>query len=270
MKKVDILISHWNSGKAIELCIQSIREFTKYPHQIIVHDDGSTHKPNLDYLRLAQQKGWIKLSIGKENVGHGRVLNKLVNETCRTSHAIIMDSDVQILKEGWLSEFMEIAKKDKDILAIVDYVDKDYVPWGFRCGLYAFWFGLLNMKNYRNGMYVDWALKHAKRWREPFTTEFADLYTHEFKIRMESRGWVKHGFNPDRIDCDPGSALYIKAKYDNPKNYKIVPLTRSLKESHRHYAHISACSTLAMKPMGEWAKRHDQIGRELGKLRGDK
>lgn len=239
MKDIDILISHFNSGKAIELCIESIQKFTKKPHNIIVLDDFSKEGYGLNYLRELHERGEIKLIESLSNVGHGKSLNRLINEECKAKYALILDNDVQILDYNWQEDFIEIATSSNKTLAVVDYTEKDIVPYGFRCGMYTFSFGLIDMKSYRNGMYVDWSLNNVRRDKEPFLTEFSDICTDKFKKEVHEKKWDAHGFNINRVVCDPGTALYIKAKYDNPSNYEVFELSNKLKAKHKHFKHVS-------------------------------
>lgn len=127
MKSVEILITNFNSGDAIELCIESVRRFTKYPHTITVRDDASWATPRLadgmpmpyldiEYLRAIKDKGWINLIEGKERIGHGRGLSILLDQ-CRADLAMILDCDIEILADGWLE--LMVAEQERTSAAMV-------------------------------------------------------------------------------------------------------------------------------------------------------
>ena len=93
MKSASVLISNHNNFEMIELCIESVRKFTDYPHKIIVYDDASAYVqdgkklPNehdLNYLRACRDKGWITLIEGEKQIHHGGALNVLLTEACDT------------------------------------------------------------------------------------------------------------------------------------------------------------------------------------------
>jgi len=56
MKTCSILISNYNSFETIQLCIESIRKYTDYPHKIVVYDDCSTNEMDVAYLNEAKKK----------------------------------------------------------------------------------------------------------------------------------------------------------------------------------------------------------------------
>jgi hypothetical protein len=81
------------------------------------------------------------------------------------------------------------------------------------------------MKNYRDGMQVDWMISHHDIREEPYKTEFKDVPSLGDDVHM--------------VVNDPGSQLYVKVKYDNPKNYKVVSLSPRMLTMFHHYGHIS-------------------------------
>lgn len=262
-----ILIPHRNSHEAIELCIESIRKYTTYPYTITVWDDASDVKSNIRYLRQVHDRGWIELIEGKERLGHGGVLNRFFNSrTIETKYAVLLDDDIQIKAGGWLRELVDLAESDPMTIACVDYRDKDYFPFGFIAGIYKFWFGLINMDAYEDGMHVDWRPWDADRRQEPYKTEFSGLYTSKFRRKMEAGKWRELGFNPNLIKCDPGTALYLKIKYDNPRSYKALPLIDSIRNKYYHWLHTTLYRS-AGTPRGDIKKHCDRMKKELEQLR---
>jgi hypothetical protein len=233
MKTCSILIPNYNSFEAVQLCIESIRKHTKYPYKIIVYNDRCINNVDTEYLNGCLEKEWIhELYSGDVQQTHGGSLNILINEKCKTDYAAIIDCDVVIRQTGWLGDLINEAEKNPKILAVVDYKDKGYAfAGGYRTGIYLFWFGLLNMNAYRDGMQINWRLSIEDRTKEPYLSEFRELYppeTNEYFQMIFRQGNMPfktmEEFPRDRVVNDPGSQLYIKAKYDNPKGYLVVPL----------------------------------------------
>jgi len=233
MKSCSILISNYNSFEAIQLCIESVKKYTKYPHKIIVFDDASINEIDLEYLREAKKKGMIhELIEGQKQRTHGGSLNILINENCETDYAAILDCDVQIKDYNWLQDLMDLASRDPKILAICDFKHEGITDDGYRTGIYLFWFGLLNMTAYRDDMQVNWMLSKENRNEEPYKSLFSFL-----------TGIPKPaGFNENLAINDPGSKLWVKMRYDNPKGYKVVNVPAEIFAKYHHYGHISMIS----------------------------
>lgn len=251
MNPVSILVTNRDSYEAIQLCIESIREYTQYPYKIIVFDDRSRNGIDLDYLRNKQEKGWLELHENKTPfpLTHGGSLNVLINQICNTDYAVIMDCDVMIRGRDWLSDFVGMVERDEKILAVVDTKDKGYTWKGFRSPIYHFWFGLLNMKAYNDGMRVSWINNVEDASQEPYRSLFADLS--EAKDNPYFMSLVKQGkvvlekWNKNIVSNDCGSRLWLKVTYDNPKDYYIKPLSAELYKKHHHFGHASIVGTMA-------------------------
>jgi len=262
MKSCSILISNYNSFEAIQLCIESVRKYTQYPHKIIVFDDASINTVDLEYLREAKEEGFIhKLIEGKKQLTHGGSLNVLINENCDTEYAAVLDCDTQIRGHGWLTDLMNLASKDPMVLAICDFKHEGITNDGYRTGIYLFWFGLLNMTAYRDGMQVDWMLSKEDRNQEPYKSLFSFL-----------SGIPKPaGFNENLAINDPGSKLWVKVRYDNPKGYKVISVPPGVFAKYRHFGHISMISIPDPRHSAQVRinreTRFAQIKTELARLR---
>lgn len=212
MKTVSILISNYNSWEAIQLCIESVRKYTKYPHKIIVYDDFSTNKVDRLYLDEVWKKGWIRPIFGFEHLGHGGAINELL-AYCDTDLAMILDNDVEILESSWLGEMASLVKSDT--LGIIG-MEKDYnsaqpsLPDWFRS-----WFMMINMETYNDGMQADW------------------------KTGSGTAYGGKQLFYP------VGGKLWLKQKFENPKGYKFIPIPSYIERKYHHFAHVSILGTLA-------------------------
>lgn len=258
-KSVAICIPNRNAFEMIELCIESILHYTKYSnYKIIVFDDFSylpsenkePREPTSDiaYLRKCRDKGLLELheNPGPIALSHGGSLNKLLHEYCNTDYAAILDNDIQIKGYNWLTDLVNIVESHPKTLAIVDSKNGGYARWCYRTPIHLWWFGLLNMHAYRDGMQVDWKLCKTDRRDWPYSEEFADFYPPDnckWTWYFNSVDYIrKEDFNVNVVSNDPGAKLYIKAKYENPKGYKILPIPRPTFIKYHHYSHISMIS----------------------------
>jgi len=287
--EVSILVTNYNSFEAIQLVLESIRYYTRYPNYkiIVYHDasyipskDGVGQIPNMvdrDYLRGCHEKGWIILheNLSRNALGHGGALNKLVNVYCDTDYVAILDCDTQIRGYGWLEDLMRVALTDEGIIAIVDHKPGGFSRYHYRTGFQTWWFGLLNMNAYRDGMQVDWQISWEDRRKHPYTKELAEFYP------PENCKWtdywnqvdyiVKDEFDVNKTVNDPGSQLYIKTKYFNPKGYKVVSVPPETRAKYHHFGRISRISLASpndeprIKQVRE--ERFAVIKSELTKLR---
>lgn len=286
---VSIVISNRNSFEGIQLAIESVRCYTRYPnYKILVFDDAS-YLPGLpgqgkirndmdwDYLDSCQSKGWIELyrNASEEPKGHGGALNQLLHTYCDTDYVVILDCDTQIKDFGWLKSLMGIAMSDRQIIAVVDWRQGGFARRYYRTGLYEFWFGLINMQAYRDGMQVNWERTVHDRRLEPYVTEMADYYPPDDCIWTDyfnaAKYIVKDEFDADKVCNDPGSKLYIQVKYFNPKGYRVVPLPPHVKAMYYHVGHLSMISipSVSHPPhvKTQREEKYRQIKSELRKLR---
>jgi glycosyltransferase involved in cell wall biosynthesis len=73
MKKFIVLICHYNNLEGLEKSLLSIQE--DFPVDVLVVDDGSTQKPNLEHLESIYKNGKIFLDLLSENIGVGIATN---------------------------------------------------------------------------------------------------------------------------------------------------------------------------------------------------
>lgn len=273
---VDIVIPNYNGREALELCVESIARFTPEPHRVIVCDDGSTYQGDLEYQERAVDNGTVNVLVRRTyHCGHGGILNVLLNEGWVTSNYVaVIDNDIQILRAGWLRDLLILADAP-NVLAVCDHKDTlGYCSRGYRPGMFMFWFGLINMTAYRDGMCVDWATEYADRGAEPWRTLFAPYHPPEqndvFRRLRETQWEYRADFNADRVVFDPGAALWAKLKFDNPKGYVSRPLTPALRQSFRHWGHGQNWLDDANANSLRGAALRQQIQTELKRLREGK
>lgn len=259
-----ILVSNYNSGPAIELCIESIRKYTKDrpPDRLIIANDLSRHGTDEAYLRACRDKGWIELYENETGklMTHGGCLNRLLNEVCDTDHAAVLDCDIQILAPGWAEQ--GLAMLADDVLGICDYRHEAISDQGWCTGFYRAWFMFLNMKTYRDEMQVDWRFSYEDATKWPYNQMFGYLSA----VPKSPR------FNPALACNDPGSQLWVKIRYYNPKGYRMLDVPHLLFAKYRHFGHTCVLQDIPDEQMDEATRRSRNlkiamIEEELHKLR---
>lgn len=272
MPIVDILIPNFNGREALELCIESIAAHTSEAHRVIVYDDASPNAKDREYLAWARGRGWVEhIIVGREHTGHGGALNALL-DACTAPYAAIVDNDIQILRKGWLSGLLALASDPHILIACTEKPTYGYCSRGYRPGMFLLWFGLLNMKAYRDGMMVDWSIIEARREDEPWRTECAHLYPPEgdplYQRTWATWGKCQNEFDRDKVIFDPGCHLWCKMRYENPKGYVHQELTPNVLSSFRHWGH----GQMWLEPEQSETKRGKElrttIRAELARLRG--
>lgn len=261
-RKVSILIPNLNSFEAVQLAVESIAFYTRHSnYDFIVYDDCSTNDMDVSYLREAKRRGWItELIEGKKHIGHGAALNILLNEVCDSDLAMVVDCDVQIKGVGWLRDMTSLVTQD-DILGVCNFRHEMLIRECYCAGFYRMWFGLLNMHAYRDGMQVDWRYAEATREHEPFKSMF---------MCLDGIPRPK-GFNENLVKMDPGSKLWVKVRYENPKGYRMIHIPGPVLAKFHHYGHISMISIPDPRHSDQVRinreTRFKKIREELGKLR---
>lgn len=261
MKSCSILISNYNSFEAIQLCLESVRKYTRYPHKIIVYNDKCINGVDDIYLRECRDKGWLELYESERQLTHGGCLNVLINELCNSDYAAVLDCDIQIKGYGWLTDLVNLASRDSKILGICNFKHEGIQANGYRTGFYTFWFGFLNMVAYRDGMQVDWMLSKENRNKEPYRSLFDFL-----------SGIPKpETFDENVVFNDPGSQLWVKVRYDNLKGYEVINVPPEIFSKYRHFGHISMISiphpSHSAQVKFNRESRFAQIKTELARLR---
>ena len=256
MKDIAILIPNYNSYEAIQLCIESVRKYTRHPYQIIVYDGGSDNKCDLEYLRKAKGDGWIELIEAGEYKIHGQALNFLLNERCKSEFdfAVVLDDDIWIKEKGWLEDMLKEVEKE-GILAVCNYLrDKVY----YHMDVYRVCFIVFDLKVYRDNMQVDWIPSSGDSRDEIYKT-----------IMKGKKPLTMPMVDPHYIVNDVGSKLLLKILSENPKGYKVSPLPEEVKRKYKHWEKMShdLWSTMKIGAMGEWLEKALEVNKALEETR---
>ncbi len=98
--RFSILLPTWNNLPYLKLCVESIRRFSSFPHQIIVHvNDGSDG--TLEWVREQQ----LDYTWSPENVGICLAVN-MGRTLVRTDYIVFMNDDM-VVCPGWDTALME-------------------------------------------------------------------------------------------------------------------------------------------------------------------
>lgn len=108
---VSIIIPTRNAVNLIRQCIDSVIAKTAYTHfEVIVVDNGSDDPATLDYLKSLSQSSRFKVisCAGEFNYS---LLNNLAVAQCRGEYIALMNNDIEVISENWLSEMISIASQ---------------------------------------------------------------------------------------------------------------------------------------------------------------
>ena len=118
--RATICIVNYKTLDFTRLCLRSIRQFTKYPYEVLVVDNDSQDE-SLDYLRSLK---WIRLierpvKPGEPSGGfaHGAGLD-LGLENCQSEFFVSMHSDTFVQKEGWLTDLVGYFGSGGDVACV--------------------------------------------------------------------------------------------------------------------------------------------------------
>jgi len=277
MKTASILISNCNSFDAIQLCIESIRARTDYPnYQIIVHDDESPNGVDIKYLEEAEAKGWIRLIRGNRKrwaeeretfsaqghpapYWHGCAVNILINETCQTDLAMLLDCDIFIKNPDWLS-CMAQSIEDDTLVVAAEWPPHWQSPGNCVPGWYRPSFCMINMKAYHDGMEVDWRGGSANLCDEPYKTLMRAIIDKGNQSLLDQ----------NCVRWDPGTSLWIKMLIDNPKQYKAKSFPGGMEQKFHHFGQLSVRLTGVVETPDKLlpSEELELMRSEFAKLRG--
>ena len=98
-----IVMLSWNAADFTRLAVESIRAVTRYPHEIIVVDNGSD-EPTLRVLESLAAEHGVRVVLNGRNRGFGGGMNVGMAHA-RGDVVVILNNDV-IVTEGWLEDMI--------------------------------------------------------------------------------------------------------------------------------------------------------------------
>ena len=120
MNAVTIVCATLNAREAVQLTFESLARCTPEPVELLVADNGSTDG-TLEYL---QSLNWPHVFPLNDRSGastdHGSTLDWLTARV-QTPYVLTLDSDVEFLARGWLSDMLEYARDEQlDALGVFE------------------------------------------------------------------------------------------------------------------------------------------------------
>jgi hypothetical protein len=119
-KETTVLITtKFDSKYIIELCLETIRQYSTYPYRIIVGNNGTDEETRI-YLSAQKDIGLVDIPETYLNTPKD-YLASLV----KTDYHLFLHDDVQILKSGWLERRVKVMER-RDNNAIVGEIGLNY------------------------------------------------------------------------------------------------------------------------------------------------
>lgn len=122
--QVTAVIVNYRTLKLTRTCVESLLHF--YPDINIMLVDNNSQDNSTAYIRtcaeLFSNVDWVRV---KRNVGHGPGLAFGVKK-CHTPYVLTMDSDVEVLRGGWLELMLDAFAIDPKLFAVGNLGHCDY------------------------------------------------------------------------------------------------------------------------------------------------
>ncbi|MHB8066844.1 MAG: glycosyltransferase [Desulfobaccales bacterium] len=110
-----IIIPVFNNLSLTRQCLESIRENTDLPYEIILVDNGSSDGTK-DYLKKMETAGWVRVITNRTNLGFARASNQGA-DAALGEFLVFLNNDT-IVQTGWLKELVACARKNDKIAAV--------------------------------------------------------------------------------------------------------------------------------------------------------
>lgn len=111
---IDIIVVNYNSHIWLEKLLNSIKETTREDDcRIIIVDNGSTEKDNLEYLSSSEIRRNHQVLFLSENVGYGQAIMEAYKHISEGKIFIFASSDVELLSSGWLESLLKPFEDEK-------------------------------------------------------------------------------------------------------------------------------------------------------------
>lgn len=167
MMDCSILIANYFGGDATALTVESILKRTTYAaYRIFVLDSSSPDGNDRRYLQAFKRDGRIELFESDIPLKHGEAIWRLLNY-CRTPLAVLLDSDVTIMRGDWLDLLVGQHERGGAKLGLAVYQPENAVPDRFwRMPRYLPMCVLLNMETYRGFMHPDDWMEAYFPWKD--------------------------------------------------------------------------------------------------------
>lgn len=107
--RVTIVVLNWNGRNFLKTCLKTLNAHTEYPdYRVVVVDNGSDDGSN-DMLRKRFPN--VYRIENDENRGFGPANNQAFRQFKDTDYFLLLNHDVEIVQDGWLTEFVNFANR---------------------------------------------------------------------------------------------------------------------------------------------------------------
>jgi glycosyltransferase involved in cell wall biosynthesis len=121
---VTIFVASINTASATELCVRSINRNTKREaYTLCVGDCGSTDNSLPRIMALVHEHLIDDVMLAPHGRSHGAWLDLWTN-TCTTRYAVMVDSDVEILKPNWLDVLLKTADDSEAAIVCAEILEE--------------------------------------------------------------------------------------------------------------------------------------------------
>lgn len=114
VSRVTIVVLNWNGRDLLETCLETLEAHTQYPNYRVVVVDNGSDDGSVEMLR--ERFPEVHRIENDENRGFGPANNQAFRQFSDTDFFLLLNNDLEIVQDGWLTEFIEFAeRKSADI-----------------------------------------------------------------------------------------------------------------------------------------------------------
>ena len=118
MKSCDIIIPVWNELESTRLCVNRLKEYTRYPYRLIVIDNGSS-EPTERYLKNLKESFQDFLLVrNNKNLGFVKAVNQGVIAS-ESPYVCLLNNDAYVTN-NWLTHMVEILEAGPNNIGLVN------------------------------------------------------------------------------------------------------------------------------------------------------
>lgn len=267
MTPVSILIANQNGGDALALTIESVFKRTLYPdYRIVVCDSSSPNGDDRRYLQSLKDSGKIDLLESATPLKHGEAAWRLLNY-CQTPFAVLLDSDVMILRPGWLGYLMGVLESHKGKVGLATYQPENAVPDRFwRMPRYLPMCVLLNMDIYRVIMHPDDWMEGYFPWKDCRQKNLFDKFGAHPYMTIGLKKSIE--IQDNQVFGDTGWRLCERLNHEHIGGHEMAHLAYDF--YYTHINHWGAISIYNADPENAQVKdKLPKIKAELERLRAE-
>jgi O-antigen biosynthesis protein len=136
---VSLIVPTRNRGDLLQQCVDSVLEKTAYRnYEIVIVDNGSTETNALRYIEKASRSGTVRVIRHDAPFNYSEI-NNLAVKTCNGPLVGLLNNDVEVITEDWLSEMVSHALRPNvgAVGAMLYYPDDTIQHAGILLGCYG-------------------------------------------------------------------------------------------------------------------------------------